>query len=294
MKEVIELASKDEIDNIARALLKQSKALGIFPTPIDDIIQCADLCIDKNVDLSNVDSNFLSKNILILKSALSKVLGIAIPKKKIIYLDHSLPPARMNFVKLHETGHHVLPWQSGLLEAYEDDNFSLSEFIKKSYEQEASYFASTVLFQIDRFSELSKHLPLSLNSAMALAQQFGASNHAAIRRYVEYSQKRCALLVLELPKNTTCKMRNYFASESFTNHFGIIEPCEQCGLEYSFVNDIILGIKNNSANVLQPFEGSIFSYPLNYEYFSNHYNVFVLLYPVGEYIRSQTIIQVKI
>lgn len=295
MSSIIALESKDEIERIAKNLLKKSKAIGKFPTPVDEIIQCANLNIDQNIDLSKIDSNFFSNNFSILKSALSKVVGIAIPKRKVIYLDYSQLPTRQNFIKLHEAGHNVLPWQEGLSEAFEDDKYSLDEYVKEMYEREASYFASTVLFQLDRFTEETKRLPLCINSAMLLGQQFGASYHAALRRYVEYSHKRCALLVLELPDKHncySCKIRNYFASGSFKQFFGEIQWGSHCGLEYAFVNDYVSGEKMHQNGYLIPFDGSILSHPFNYHFFTNSYNIFILLLPLGEQIRTRTVVHV--
>jgi hypothetical protein len=288
--------SKDEIDKIASNLLKASKALGKFPTPIDDIIQCANLKVDQKVDLSKVDSKFWTDKLSLLKRALHKVLGVAIPRKRIIYLDFSLLPGRQHFIKLHETGHHVLPWQASLYEASEDDNVTIDISVKDLYEKEANYFASSMLFQQSRFSEEAKSLPLSISSAIALGQQFGSSHHAAIRRYVEYSHKRCSLLVLDLPKNQdnyACKIRNHFVSEPFKQSFGDKVWSGACGIEYEFVRDFVSRKSNHADGILMPFEGSFYPQTFKYHYFTNSYNIFVLILPIGEEIRSRAVFQIK-
>src|SRR5258705_10700030 len=106
------LESAPDIDKIARNLLIASKAWGKFHTPVDRIVEYAELQVEKGVDLSKIDPGFLTTNFHFLSRALSKVIGIIDFRHKTIYLDHSQKISRKNFVKLHEFGRKACAWQS--------------------------------------------------------------------------------------------------------------------------------------------------------------------------------------
>ena len=123
----------------------------------------------------------------------------------------------------------------------DDDDDSLSEDVHEEFEVEANYFASVTLFQHDLFNfELNK-LDLSIESSMHLAKTFGSSVHAALRRYVEHSKKRCALLVLKniSPRGqfVKCDLKSKFQSDKFTKTFGQILIPETLGYTWEFVKD---------------------------------------------------------
>lgn len=283
----------DEIDKISRNILMSSKAWGKLPTPIDQIVSFAELQIEKGVDLSTIEPGFLTSNFHFLSRALSKVVGLIDFRQKTIYLDHTQKVPRQNFVKLHEVGHKALPWQSHLL-GFMDDEDTLDSEVKDLFEGQASYFASDTLFQLERFDDEAAKLPLSIKSPQALAQKFGGSNHAAIRRYVQRSKKRCAVLVLNPPiQNGTyaAKIRNYFQSPSFTAEFGKINwPDGSCGLEYVFVKDIKWGKKFHEGGQVALMSAAGQYVTFEYHFFNSTYNIFVLLMPSGEKIKSRTVI----
>src|SRR5882724_11183015 len=240
------LPSADDIDKIAKNILLASKAWGVLPTPVDKIIQFADLQIAHGIDLSRVEPGFITANFQFVKQVLSKVRGMVDFRQKTIYLDHSQNPKRKNFVKLHEVGHKACSWQSDL-KGFMDDDKTLDPSVDEEFEREASYFASGALFQLERFDHEAAKLPLCIRSAQVLAQTFGSSNHASIRRYVELSKKCCAVLILHQPVPNgeyTAGIRNYFQSPSFTAEFGELQwPGNKCGLDLAFVQDIKRGKK---------------------------------------------------
>ena len=46
------LESASDIEKIAKNLLKESKANGILPTPVDRILQCAELQLAQDINLA--------------------------------------------------------------------------------------------------------------------------------------------------------------------------------------------------------------------------------------------------
>lgn len=287
------LNAASDIDKIARNILLASKAWGRFPTPVAEVVDFADLKIQDGLDLSKVEPGFFTKNFHFLSRALTKVIGLVDFREKKIYLDHSQPEARKNFVKLHEVGHHALGWQKDSL-GFMDDELSIDPVVKEEFEREASYFASDVLFQLELFDDVAKTLPLGIKSAHVLAKKFGASSHATIRRYVERSSKRCAVLVLKKPPENgpfVVPIRDYFQSEKFTAEFGTINwPDERCGLEWPFVGEIRRGRKchEDGQVAMRVGDGELVTF--SYHYFRSPYNTFVFIFPNGEKIRSRTVI----
>ena len=287
--------SAQDIEKIARNLLLAAKAWGKLPTPVDEIVRFADLQIEHGVDLSKLEPSFFSKNFQFAKQAVKKVLGVIDRRQKKIYLDHSQIPSRKNFIKLHEVGHDACTWQSEL--GYMDDEKSLDPEAEEIFEREASFFASCTLFQLERFDEEVARLPLSIKSAQALGQMFGGSNHAAIRRYVERSKKRCALLVLRKPEvngDYHVKIRDYFQSAQFSADFGEITwPDGRCGLEYAFVQEIKRGRRLHEDGRIALFTGAGETVTFSYHFFNSGHNTFILLLPIGEAIRSRVLILPK-
>ncbi|MES2516086.1 MAG: ImmA/IrrE family metallo-endopeptidase [Bacteroidota bacterium] len=285
--------SKKDIDKISHEILRGSKSLDVFPTPIDKIISYSELVVREDIDLTKIHTGYISQASDILMRAVSKVRGLLDRKEKTIFLDQTQGKERKNFVKLHEVGHEVLPWQKNLHEILHDDDESLSNDVTEEFEAEANYFASITLFQNDRFmTELNK-LSLSIESPMQLAKIFGASVHAALRRYVECSKNSCALLVLEnisSPREVVkCNLKDKFQSEKFTKMFGELLIPFELGYTWPFVQDYYFRKKfkkNNSINLPTDTGKADFTY----QFFNNGYNAFVFIFPIGEKKSSRTTI----
>jgi len=286
---LIDAYTKQQIEKIAYELLKSSRVLDNFPTPVDDIVSHADLLVDMGVDLSKIETSFFRKLTIDFSKILSKVRGVLDRKEKTIYLDLSQPATRRNFVKLHEAGHHLLPWQKAIFDCIDNDQ-TLSHEIHEQFEAEANYFASTVLFQHDRFQDQMSKLDLSIGATISLAKTFGASNHATMRKFVECSTKRCALLVLEkheLAGNTPLyKVRDYFQSEKFTSSFGEIAWPDRLGYTWEFVKDYFhrRRLKTDGLLVLTTKAGEE---EFEYHFFNTTYNGFVLIFPKKENRKSR-------
>ncbi len=285
--------TKESIDKIVFDNLRNSKSLDVFPTPVDKIVQYCELDLKHKNDFHHFSSNYVPKKLDDFKRMMKKVLGVFDRENKSIYIDPSLPTTKKSFIKLHETGHDALPWQRDVL--YLDDKMTLSIDAKEEFEIEANYFASSCLFQLDRFDDEINKLPLEITSAMVVAKKFGGSNHAALRRYVDNSRKKCSLLVLEYPEkkelNPVLNLRNVFQSKLFSKEFGILNWPKTFDATYPFVDDYLLR-KTLHKEGYMPIEFQGNRIELNYHYFNNTYNVFVFVFPLGEKISSKTKIYV--
>lgn len=287
-----ELQAKKDIEKISYDILKSSKSLGVFPTPVDKIVEYSELIIAKNIDISTIHTSYLSKATDTLKRALGKVRGLLVRKEKTIVLDLSQLPQRINFVKLHEVGHDVLPWQQSLYDALGDDDDTLNPYVKDEFEAEANFFASTTLFQGDRFITEADKLGLDIDSSLHLSKYFGASVHATLRRYVEYSKKRCALIVLEgiTPKGMVpiqCNLRDFFPSNKFIETYGELNLPLEFGYTWEFTKYYYYRqrYKRDGAITLLTQNGNI---DFSFQFFYNQYNAFVFMYPKGEKQSTKT------
>jgi hypothetical protein len=279
-----------DIENVSFDILKQSKSLGVFPTPVDNIVQYCELKVDRENCLSKIPKNYFAKASETLKSALRKLRGAVDIREKVINLDLSRPINAQRFVQLHETGHSVLPWQRKTFEYYDDDD-TLNPDVKIAFEAEANFFASGTLFQLDRFDEEASLLELTIRSPLALSKKFGGSVHATIRRYVERSPKRCALLVIEKDGILNFKVRNYFQSPSFTKEFGVLKWPESLGPDQAFIVDCSFRTMNINGQFL--YKGGNGDITFQYHFFSNSFNYFMMVLPFGEKIKSKVKLVVK-
>lgn len=261
-----------DIENVSFDILKQSKSLGVFPTPVDNIVQYCELKVDRENCLSKIPKNYLAKASETLKSALRKLRGAVDIREKVINLDLTRPANAQRFVQLHETGHSVLPWQRKTFEYYDDDD-TLKPDVKIAFEAEANFFASGTLFQLDRFDEEASLLELTIRSPLALSKKFGGSVHATLRRYVERCPKRCALLVIEKDGVLNFKVRNYFQSPSFTKEFGMLKWPESLGPDQAFIVDCSFRTMNTNGQFL--YKGENGDITFQYHFFSNSFNYWI-------------------
>lgn len=289
---MIESTRKD-IEEVSFDLLKQSKSLDVFPTPVDEIVKYSELVVDNKIDLSNIDKGFIESikekandSLRVLQQGLENIRGLFDRSEKTIYISETRHLGRKNFVKLHETGHGVLPWQNAVIGAF-DNSTTLNPDFEDQFEAEANYFASITLFQHNRYEREMKKVDFGLPGVVALSKKFGSSVHASFRNYIFKTNKRCSLLVLNPIQNEKfnepiCSKRNLFYSKEFLMEFGKIDFPNEFGFTWDFIQRY-LGKSPFITN------GEI-SLPLtnkeildcNYHLFKNGYNVFVLFFPVGE------------
>ncbi|MGY4265066.1 ImmA/IrrE family metallo-endopeptidase [Bradyrhizobium sp. USDA 4519] len=153
-----------EIRAAADRLLREGGAFECFPTPVDQIMRAAKVEI---VPLQ-LDDGYLARLRqkaeaagTALLSALSKVWGVFDPKARVAFIDPETPKNKLPFLKLHEGGHAVLPWQS-IFGIFEDCRKTLDPDVKAQFEREANVFASEVLFQRNTFTVEARDLAVGL------------------------------------------------------------------------------------------------------------------------------------
>ncbi len=210
----------------ARAALESADALGRLPTPVADVMHQAKVAV---ADHDILDESFFRRMTKkaggALKRALDKVLGVLDAKARLVYIDKAVNVVKQTFLKLHETGHAVLPWQRDLYAVIEDCEKTLAPEVSEQFDREANQFASEVLFQLDAFTKEANDDPVGLKVPLQVGRRYGASAYASIRRYVSKHQRACAVVVLERPKFTNgfgfvCRLRRFEHSPAFTSIMG--------------------------------------------------------------------------
>lgn len=264
--------------------LREASAFDKFPTPVDDIMGAAKVTLAPH-DL--LDETFLKKMRAgaekILRSALEKVLGLFDAKQRLIFIDRSVIAVKQTFLKLHETGHAALPHQNTVFSLFEDSKKTLEPETSELFDREANVFASEVLFQLEKFETEAADLAFGIKTPMSLSKKYGSSVYAAVRRYVQKSQKTCAVLVLNQPElkdmdGFTITLRRFIASETFTFKFG-----HNCFSETFTANDEIGALVPLEKAMSRPREIVLIDqngdrHECIAEAFNNTYQVFILIH----------------
>jgi Zn-dependent peptidase ImmA (M78 family) len=224
-------AQRAKVRAEAERALRESGALGIFPTPIADIMSVAKVEEVKEDVLNETFIQKLRAKALgagqSLKTALSKVLGLFHASEGLVFIDKSLMEVKKRFIRLHESAHGFLSWQRSMYAVVEDCEHSLDPDVAEIFDREANVFASEVLFQLDTFIEEAQSKEFSVFVPVKMSTKYGASLYASIRQYVSKSTKACVVLVLNPPELVAgngfkVSLRRPITSESFDQIFGNI------------------------------------------------------------------------
>jgi hypothetical protein len=271
----------------AEKLLAKADAIGRFPTPVEDLLLAADVAVAPEDALSEGFLRTLRKKASsALKRALSKVLGIFSASARLIYVDGSLGKSKQTFIKLHETGHGMLPWQRGIYAVVEDCSQTLDPDVAEAFDREANNFATEVLFQLDEFIKQARDDKFGLRSPLTLSKKFGASAYSAIRQYVTKSGKPCVVIVLNPPElqpldGFCASLRRVVASPLFVERFGDLTLPDVFTPDDKFGAMVPLGGRRMTGPhelVMTDRNGT--AHDCLAEAFGNPYNVFILIYPV--------------
>lgn len=273
-----------EVRRYAEWVLKKASVGNRLPTPVTEIVSCAKLAVAEDISLSEVHAGFFTKTYGLLKSALSKLRALIDLRSNIIYLDLTMLPQQVNFATLHDCGHSVLPWQRNAYR-YEDDDQTLSPEIEAKFEREANLFAAEVLFQLERFTKEAADFPLAIRTPVDLSKRYGASCHAAIRRYVESHNEACAVLVcrpfsLNGQGSRQLEVEHLIYSVAFRSRFGELRISPVLDTEHIFSRLVFENkVRLTDAGSTQLGDGNGNSFRANFHIFNSTYRIFVLVFP---------------
>jgi Zn-dependent peptidase ImmA (M78 family) len=233
------LESAGEIDRQVDQLLRAADAYGRYPTPVNDIIAAAKLT---QADDYVLDESKIAKAPAylrsLLRSAKQKIQGLVDRRERVVHIAPDIEhESKRRFVKLHETTHSILPHQQDLIYA---DTETLALTTKRLFEREANQGAAELLFQRTRFKRDANDHEIGMAAVWLLADRYGSSFHAALRRYAECHDAAVTAVVFNhtpvalTPK--TWKREEAMATHAWQDRFGPVKwPFRMDALTHPFV-----------------------------------------------------------
>lgn len=227
--------TKEQYENIrreAKRALEGAGAVGVFPTPVSDIMSAANVHEVQEDVLSESFVEKLRKEAgkvgSVLRKALSKVIGLFDARSRFVFVDRSLHAVKQTFIRLHETAHGFLSWQKDMYAVVEASDQNLDPDVADLFDREANVFASEVLFQLDAFAEEANDREFSIFTPVRMSSKYGASIYASVRQYVSKNPKACIVIVLNPPEleagnGFKASLRRAISSPSFYEQFGELQ-----------------------------------------------------------------------
>lgn len=189
-----------DLAGAAKKLLLLADVRGELPTPVGRLIEAAGLHEPEESLLSDHCIEQAPRHLLaIMQSVAGKVLALLDRREKEVHISPTVA-SKAAFKRLHEVGHHIVPWQSAL--AYADNSLTLSPDTEMLFELEASHVAAELLFQQTLLQDQARSRRVRAQTVHQLADAFGATIHSTFRRYVETHDKAVAGVVL--PRHPLC------------------------------------------------------------------------------------------
>ena len=286
------------VEERARALLDKADAWDRYPIPIDDLLDAANVSVAPHsaFDAGNLLQYLKGKTasaVTTIKSAISKVRGLYDAADNIIHVDNAVVESKQTFLKLHETGHHDLPWQKKLFRFFQDCDQTLSPDIADQFEREANNFARFTLFKGDAYMHLAADYKFEIKTPIKLAKKFGSSLYASVREFARTNTRACVVYVLEPVE--------LVPGDGFRAKVRRTEPSPKFRAEFGTPEDSVI-TSNHTLGALGPI-GRKMTRPTNVmltdkngtqhecigEAFDTTYNILILIYPVKA-LTSSTII----
>lgn len=295
---------EEDVTRHAKALLQEAAVGHKLPTPVDDLVACAELVVSSDVTLDEDHADFFAASEEYagalsatsrgaLKSALRKARGLIDLHDDTIYIDKTVSAQKQSFLKLHEVGHKMLPWQRHTY-LFLDDDKTLRPEVKRLYERQANLFAADVLFQAERFTLHSCDLPLELATPLDLAKRYGASAHSTIRRYVEVSRRCCSALVIEQSEdraNGYPKLRVVYdiRSAEFARQFEGLRWPTHLNLGSPLAGALLMGHRYLKGDGLVLPDRDSRATECGFHVCQNPYEAFAFIFPLSEQLRRSRV-----
>lgn len=191
--------STEHVVAACERLIDIAGARGRLPTPVADLVAAAELHegeedIFTEAALARAPRELQEK---IRRLGLLRKVRAAIDRReRVVYVNPEIQIiGRRNFNTLHEVAHDIFDWQRDL--AYADDDRTLAWRTHIRFEREANQGAAELLFQLQLFRQIAADYRIGMATIVDLAQMFGASTQAVLRRYVETHSHPMAAVVCQ-------------------------------------------------------------------------------------------------
>lgn len=201
------------------SLLRRSDALGVLPTPLDQVMDVAQLVAAGEITLDEDEKRRLRK---VFGGLVDKVLGllqgVIHREAREVWVQPDLYEMRKRFVIAHEIGHDVLPWQREI--AYLDDEKRLRDDVRLKYEREANQAAIELLAQGDALRNEADDSPLTVSLVSSLSARYEISLQATARRITEETRKDAAMAIRFRGRGGGVGPYHVYCSKTFEARFG--------------------------------------------------------------------------
>lgn len=211
--------TRDEIRRHALALLREADALGVRPTPLEQIVEAAKLVESGELTLDVRDRKKLTERFgHWVDLAWSRLQGTFDFRSDAVWVKPDLHPMRQRFVLSHEIGHAILPAHRETF-AYVDDYTTMPPFARDLFEREANQAAVEILFQAGQLTDEIDSSPITLPRICEQSVSFGGSIVASARYAAETSRKSFAIAIAHYG-NHRLGPTHIYCSKSFEANFG--------------------------------------------------------------------------
>lgn len=272
----------------ARRALDRASGWGVYPTPIADVLTAANIKVAPAsiFDPRRIMEYLIGKaesTAVAVRSAISKIFGVADSLDNTIHIDHTVRESKQNFLKLHEAGHLELPTHRKIFRIFQDCEKMLDPDISDLFEREANNFARFVMFQGDGYREMAADHPLTIKTPMKMASKFGASIYASCREFARTNHRACAVYVLEKityhpEAGPRAEVRRIEVSASFARQFG--RPAETVITRAHSLGRVLpIGRKMTKATPVSMTDLNGQAHECLAEAFDTTFNVLILVYP---------------
>jgi transcriptional regulator with XRE-family HTH domain len=203
----------------SNALLRRADACGLIPTPLEQLLEVAQLVASGEITLDEEEKRRLRKRFgSLVDLVLGKLLGVVHFKAREVWVQPDLYLPKKRFVTAHEIGHDLLPWQRDSI-AYLDDDQRLRQDVRLTYERQANQVAIELLAQGDLLRSEADDSALTIDAIIKLANRYQISLVATARRVVEETRKEAALTI-RFCSNGRTGPSHLYSSVRFSHRFG--------------------------------------------------------------------------
>lgn len=290
-----------ELQSHCERLLLTAEARGIYPTPVDRLVEAAKLVKSGDLALLEIPTDPIPQSLWrkvgrSLTELLSIVKAGLFSKERTVFINPNAHAASVPFATLHECTHHILPWQTKAC-VYLDDERTLHPDTRFTFERQANLGASYLLWQGDDYVKHALDLPITTATPVNLAQRYGGSVHSSMRYYVENHREILILMVIKSDASSADGVRRYelqysVMSQSFIGRFG------KRKLTVSLSDNHVLLKRSGLLDLF--WEGEValrldgMPQPFAFFGYQTPYNIFILLTPKRiprRYARAKMIVQ---
>jgi transcriptional regulator with XRE-family HTH domain len=211
---------RNEIRAHVLPLLRRADAEGVVPTPLERVMEVAELVVAGEITLDDAEKRKLRRKFgSLVDLVLGKLQGAIHLRARELWVQPDLYVLKKRFVTAHEIGHGVLPWQQELT-AYLDDEARLRPDVRVRFEREANQAAIELLAQGDRLRREADDSPLSVSVLSDLSAKYQISMQATARRVTEESRQDAALAIRFRGRAGGVGPYHLYCSPTFKARFG--------------------------------------------------------------------------